>query len=164
VVETDDLYGTRMYDSPIAAWRGWSRIYYGSFASIGHLLLAASFLTVASILPWMCLVVAVAGLASPETTNTTPWAIAACAWLGIVLLEQSMAWRLYGVLRVSRAWSLAYILGAAVTLGMLLNAMLKKTGLGRTTWRGTVYRGSQLEGRSAADHGTEKAEEPAARV
>lgn len=166
VVENDDLYRTRMYDSLLGAWRGWSRIYYGSFASWRNLVLAASFVILASLVPWVSLLTALTGLAVAHESPATPWVIAGSVWLVIVALEQTMAWRLYKTLRAPPVWSLAYFLGAAVALGMLTSAMLKKAGVTRTTWRGTTYRGSRLEGPSAVDgghpvFGEEQAKRPA---
>ncbi len=166
VVENDDLYRTRMYDSLLGAWRGWSRIYYGSFASWGNLVLAASLVVLASIVPWVSLLTALAGLAAASESPATPWVMAGSVWLVIVVLEQAMAWRLYKTLRTPPVWSLAYFLGAAVALGMLTSAMLKKAGVTHTTWRGTTYRGSRLEALTAVDgehsvFGEERAKRPA---
>ncbi len=145
VVENDDLYRTRMYDSPRAAWRGWSRIFYGCLGSFTRLSAAVFLLVVFSILPWVSLIVAMFGCITADTSVAQQWALALWAWLAVILLEQFVAWRLYAVLRAAPAWSLAYIVGAFVTLAVLVNAIFKVSGATKTTWRGTSYRGRRLE-------------------
>ncbi|MGD2108030.1 MAG: glycosyltransferase family 2 protein [Phycisphaerae bacterium] len=170
VVENDDLYRTRMYDSLGAGWRGWSRIYYGSFASLGSLILAATVLTVASLVPWVCLMVSIIAVAGSEGTGEPLAWTAAGVWFVLVTMEQIVAWRLYAVLRVPRVWSLGYPIGVVFTLGMFGNAMFKKLGVTSTTWRGTRYRGGLPVRRTQSavpqagtetDHGTGGGERPA---
>ena len=145
VVENDDLYRTRMYDSPRAAWRGWSRIFYGCLGSLTRLSAAVFLLIVFSILPWVSLIVAGFGRITAETGVAGQWTLAVWAWLAVILLEQFVVWRLYALLRAAPGWSLAYMVGALVTLAMLVNAMFKVSGATKTTWRGTSYRGRRLE-------------------
>ncbi len=145
VVENEDLYRTRMYDSPRAAWRGWSRIFYGCLGSLTRLSAAVFLLVVFSILPWVSLIVAILGRFTADTGVARQWALAVWVWLAVILLEQFVVWRLYAVLRAAPKWSLAYIVGALITLAMLVNAMLKVSGTTKTTWRGTSYRGRRLE-------------------
>jgi len=145
-VENEDLYQTRMYDSPRAAWRGWSRIFYGCLMSLPRLLVAVLLLVVLSIVPWVSLIVALVGLFGAETGGE-PWALAVCVWLVVIALMQLVTWRVYVILRAGPAWSLTYVLGAFVTLGMLINAMFKVVGIRSTTWRGTTYRGRRIDER-----------------
>ena len=69
-------------------------------------------------------------------------------------LMHVLLWRVYPVLKISRGWSLTYVLGATFVLGMLFNAMLKVVGATGTTWRGTKYR------RREVDLGEGKGESP----
>ncbi len=144
VVENEDLYCTRMYDSPAAAWRGWSRIFYGSLTSLRRLTLSALLLALLSILPWVSLAVALAGLLAGGDGDT-PWGWAVCAWAAVIVVAQFVTWQVYAIVRAGPAWSLTYVLGALVTFGMLINAMLTRIGATGTTWRGTTYRGRRLE-------------------
>jgi chlorobactene glucosyltransferase len=145
VVENDDLYSTRMYDSPGAAWRGWSRIFHGCLATLTRLATAALMLLVLSIAPWASLLVAVAGLAT-SADESAAWYWAVYAWSAVVLLEQFVIWRVYAIMRSGRPWSLTYLLGACVTVCILVSAMLKTAGVTRTTWRGDTYRRHRLTG------------------
>lgn len=144
VVENDDLYRTRMYRTPAEAWRGWSRIFYGSLGSLGRLLTAAMLLIVFSLFPWISLAIALIGCGWARAGDAAWWEAAAIAWAGVILVKQAVAWRLYGVLRMGRVWSLTYVLGGAITLSMLVNAVFKTVGATSTTWRGTTYRGHHL--------------------
>jgi len=166
VVENDDLYRTRMYDSLPAAWRGWSRLFYGCLVSLRRLSAAALLLALLCILPWVSLVIALAGLQGSHVDSATEWGLAACLWGAAVALMQLVMWRVYGILRTGRTWSLTYVLGAFVVFGMLINAMFKAVGARPTTWRGTTYRGHRLEGQDAVASHSEPAaakgiEEPA---
>ncbi|MHC4695599.1 MAG: glycosyltransferase family 2 protein [Planctomycetota bacterium] len=167
VVENDDLYRTRMYRTARETWRGWSRIFYGCLETLPRLAAAASMVTVFTIVPWMSLVAALIGrvchcsASSALSTGALPqsllltqqchtageastWSLLIVAWAGVILLKQIVTWRFYGIVKIGRLWSLAYVLGALVTLTMLINAMFKAAGAGVTTWRGTTYRGDQL--------------------
>ncbi len=159
VTENEDLYLTRMYDTPAAAWHGWSRIFFGSLTTMRRLLGSAGHLLVWSLLPWLSLTAAVTGwlVTRPGTTgDAVPWAWAVGAWLGVVSLEQIVTWQIYKMLRIASVWSLAYVLGCVAALGMLISAMLKVLGATATTWRGTTYQGDRRSepGASTTEKGT----------
>ena len=140
VAENDDLYHTRMYRTMGEAWRGWSRIFYGCLQSLTRLLVTCGVLVVFCIGPWLGLLVTVAGRDSAPAGSTALWSMVAGIWAVGLVLEQAAWWRVYGILRMRPAWSLAYPVGALAVLGMLIHAMLKATGATTTTWRGTTYR------------------------
>jgi hypothetical protein len=144
VVENDDLYRTHMYSSVRETWRGWSRIFYGCLGSLPRLTAAASMVTLFTIVPWVSLIAAVIGRVFAGVEDASIWNALIAAWASVIALKQSVTWRFYGIVRINRLWSLTYILGAIVTLAMLMNAMLKACGAGVTTWRGTTYRGDKL--------------------
>ena len=145
VVENDDLYRTRMYDTPREAWRGWSRIFFGCLGSAPSLFLAAFLLVAFCIVPWASLIVAAVGTTFADTGSAVPWGLATGVWLSVVVLMHLVTWQVYAMLKVRPVWSLGYVLGAIATSAMLVNAMFKTTGVTRTTWRGTTYRGDRLE-------------------
>ncbi len=155
VVENDDLYRTRMYDSLGQAWRGWSRIFYGCLESLPRLTAAASLIILVGIVPWASLIAALVGMSRTGADIGSPWTMATCAWLVAVALMQFVAWRAYAILRAGPLWSLTYLLGAFVTVGMLISAMFKVTGASRTTWRGTTYRGHELVDQGVKPHAGE---------
>jgi hypothetical protein len=67
-----------------------------------------------------------------------PWLAAAAGFA--IAGQQSILWRFYGITGAGRTWALTYALGAALCLGMTLDAMRRVGGV-RTTWRGTAYSG-----------------------
>lgn len=136
VVETDDLYRTRMYNTMRAAWAGWSRILYGSLQSMERLLVAASAVSFFSIGPWLGLTLATAAWAwAPGDASPAP----AIAWLGVVVVEQFFMWRVYRLLSVHPIWSVTHVAGAFFGLGIIISAMRKLLGTAPLTWRGTTY-------------------------
>jgi len=141
VVENEGLYVTHMYNTMREAWRGWSRIFFGSFASLRRVLIAISFLLTFSLLPWVSMITAWVTWLTVGGHSAHPWGIAAGLWTTIVVIEQLVTMRIYKVVGGGRFWSLFYVVGCAAVLGILINAMLKILGAGSTTWRGTTYRG-----------------------
>jgi glycosyltransferase involved in cell wall biosynthesis len=145
VTQNEDLYVVRMYASFAETWRGWARIFYGCFGSLQRLLLSLVLLLVASILPWASLAIGVIGGLTAEPADAGKWWTLAFAALCAGALQQSVTFRLYGLFRLHPAWALGYPFGACLSVGILINAMMKLGGATRTVWRGTVYRGHQLD-------------------
>ncbi len=148
VVENDGLYRTRMYSTLRAAWRGWSRIFYGCLAPIDRLVPALAFMAVFSLMPWIS---AFAAWTTWIEKGSQQWLSAAIGWTGVVLSQWLVMARYYPVLRLNRWWSLTHFAGAFVTFAMLVNALLKSWGATTTTWRGTVYRKHEYTNEQAAD-------------
>ena len=143
VVENDGLYVTRMYATPREAWRGWSRIFYGSFRTMGRLALPALSVLLSTLVPATMFVVSLVWLIrSPADTVGAQWSTFLVYSLTIALLQLTM-WRFYGIVQIARGWSATYVLGAFVVFAMLVNAMLKTLGT-TTQWRGTTYRRDAL--------------------
>ena len=139
MVENDDLYRTLMYDSVGQIWRGWSRILFGSLKSgwrLGFSICASSLF---SVLPPLLLMLSIIGRVQSEPSVALHWNWMLAAWGTAVLACQASAWQFYSFLQIGRRWSLTYVCGAAVVMGMLINALLKQFGMATTTWRGTTY-------------------------
>ncbi|MFQ5494267.1 MAG: glycosyltransferase [Phycisphaerae bacterium] len=149
VAENEDLYVTRMYATPTAAWHGWSRIFYGCLGSVRSLATSAAMLVGFSVVPWACLIVALVGLAGADAGEAGPWRWSVGAWAGVIVIKQLVLWGVYRVVRVAPIASLGYIVGVLVTLGMLVSAMFKVGGRSATTWRGTKYRGHCVDAEAA---------------
>lgn len=133
VIRGHPLYRVRMYVGFSQIWRGWSRIFYGCFGTFPRLLGSVLMLSIFSISPYLTL------LASPLAGVEAPW-VAAAAGLAI-LAQQSVMWAFYRMSGAPAPWALTYPIGAAVCLGMTINAMRRLTGGVTTTWRGTTYHG-----------------------
>lgn len=150
VIQNDDLYTTHMYSSLGAAWRGWSRIFYGCLGTFRRLLVALLVLTVFSLGPWISLLIAALGCHGAgigEAASWWRWMLIASA--ATVTIEQSVIARFYKLVRMPVAYSIGYPLGAVITWSMLVNAMLKLGGTTTTTWRGTTYRADKLDSTDA---------------
>lgn len=133
VIRGGDLFSVRMYTGLGQIWRGWSRIFFGSFGTFPRLLASALVLIVASMSPYITLI------ASPLTGAAAgPLAVAA---LAAIAAQQSVLWRFYPICGVPAAWALTYAIGTTLVTAMVMNAMTKLGGLTKTAWRGTVYRG-----------------------
>lgn len=140
VVENKGLYQTRMYSTLLGAWRGWSRIFAGAFASPGRVLAACAVVFLVVLVPWISLGVALAGQASETADAGSPWGFAAWTWFSVVVLQQLVITRFYTGVGIAVGWSFTYVLGVTVALGMLLNALFKVLGATTTTWRSSTYR------------------------
>ncbi len=146
VMQNSDLYQTRMYSGLAQIWRGWSRIFYGCFGTYGRLLTSFLVLLVVSVLPYLSLaagLAAVAALGGWEAAGWWRWIVlAAGAGVGA---NQVLIYRFYRLSQADPRYAPTYIIGCLISLGMLVNAMLKVGGRTRTVWRGTAYRGAQRE-------------------
>jgi len=144
VVENDGLYLTRMYASFGEAWRGWSRIFYGVFKTMRRLTATLGLLLTASVFPCVSLVVAAIGYALAEGEAGRHWGIALGVTAAVVAMLESVIYRFMRLTRAAPWVWMTYPFGALLGVGMLLAAMRKLVG-GRTTWRGTTYRGERRD-------------------
>lgn len=143
VVENRGLYLTRMYRTLGEAWRGWSRIFCGCLETVPRLLLAVTILLVGSVLPWVCLTVALIGwLLAPEA-STVSWGAVVITWSIVVALLQLAMFRMYSMFRVSRWWSLGHVFAAIAIVAILIKSMRQAVGASAITWRGTSYQGNR---------------------
>lgn len=131
VIRGGGMYSVRMYVGLRAIWNGWTRIFYCCFGSFPRLLLSVAFLSIFSLLPYVSLLLSPFG--GPVGTG-----IAAAA-AGAIVVQQTVLWRFYALGGMPRPWALTYPLGAALCLGMTINAMSRLAGLS-IHWRGTTYR------------------------
>ncbi|MCB9849980.1 MAG: glycosyltransferase [Phycisphaerales bacterium] len=153
VVESDGLYLTRMYASFGEAWRGWSRIFYGVFKTFRRLLATLALVLFASVFPWVSFVIALIGYAVANEASARDWGIALVLTSAVVVILESVIYRFMSLMRAAPwAW-MTYPVGAVLGVGMILAAMRKLVG-GRTTWRGTTYRGESHD--TSADDSTEQ--------
>jgi glycosyltransferase involved in cell wall biosynthesis len=155
VIRGGDLYRVRMYTGFPQIWRGWSRIFYGCFGTFPRLLASVLFLSIVSLSPYATLlaspfagVSAIPAAGAPGSSAEGGWEFPvagpgpwlAGAALAAILAQQSVLWRFYRVSGAPPHWALTYVIGAAVCLGMTLNAMTRVAGRS-TNWRGTAYAG-----------------------
>ncbi|MBI4580680.1 MAG: glycosyltransferase [Planctomycetes bacterium] len=150
ICQNDDLYTVRMYANLGQIWRGWSRIFYGCFGTFRRLRVSMLMLLGMNVFPYASLLIAGAVL------GLTTWAAGNAGWFWVggaavlaVGMQLSVMVRFYR-LSYAKAWlAPTFIVGAAMCIGMLINAMLKLKGRTKVTWRGTTYRGNRVENVSA---------------
>ncbi|MBL8879235.1 MAG: glycosyltransferase [Phycisphaerales bacterium] len=133
VMRNADMYRCRMYTGFRQIWRGWSRIFYGSFGTLPRLIISFLFLAIFSVSPYVAL------LTAGFVGSWGDWL--AIAGAAAVASQQSILWRYYDFSGIPGRWALTYPLGAVLCLGMICNAMLRVGGATRTVWRGTTYVG-----------------------
>lgn len=136
VIRGGHLYSVRMYVGFQQIWRGWSRIFYGCFGTFPRLLMSAVVLAIFSVAPYITFV---GGLA----TGTIPFTVVGGM---AILAQQSVLVRYYRLTEAGSRWAPTYALGAAVCLGMVVNAMGRAFGIATTVWRGTSYVGGAQVG------------------
>jgi len=145
VIQNEDLYRTRMYDTLQATYRGWSRIFYGCFAKPGLVLAASAMLMIMSIVPWLTLIASVITAAvTSEATALIAWKLAAFAGAAIVS-QLSLVIHFYTMIKLPWIRAFSYPLGASIVWAMLISAVKKFYG-GSIVWRGR----SIQAGKSAA--------------
>jgi GT2 family glycosyltransferase len=139
-----DLYTVRMYASLGAMWRGWSRIFYGCLAGSWAITLTALTLLVMSILPHVSLVTATAVLLIGRPAAWGPWSACAVSAGLAVAAQWLVIARLHRLNGTDPRLAPAFVVGAVLCLGMLINSLLKLGGWSTVTWRGTRYRGQEV--------------------
>ncbi|MBW7906703.1 MAG: glycosyltransferase [Phycisphaerae bacterium] len=132
VVRGGDLYRVRMYEGFPQIWRGWTRIFYGCFGTLPRLVGSVLLLSLFSLSPYLTIALA------PLCGSAWPWL--AGAGVFTVAAQQSVLVAFYRLTGNSPWLAATYPLGAAVCLGMTLNA-IRRLGGTTTTWRGTTYHG-----------------------
>lgn len=145
VVRGAEHYSVRMYEGLPQIWRGWTRIFYGCFGTFPKLLASALLLSIFSLMPYVT--IALAPLAGSK------WLYPAAAGAFATVAQQTVLWVFYRLTGVGPWLALTYPLGAAVCLGMTLNAMRRLGGNATTHWRGTTYRGGARADTDAATVG-----------
>ncbi len=133
VIRAGGQFRVRMYVGFAQVWRGWSRIFYGCLGTLPRLLASVAMLSIFSVSPYVTLLLA------PLAPERGGWLALAAA--GAIVSQQSILWRFYALTRNPPAWALTYPIGAALCLGMTVDAMRRLGGRASTTWRGTTYRG-----------------------
>jgi chlorobactene glucosyltransferase len=152
-VQNVDLYETRMYGALRPTWRGWCRIFQGSLANPRRIIRAMLVVIVSTLMPSVSFVLSIVVLtiANSSASSMSPvspvWEHVALASGAAVVALHSVMMRFYMMMGTSPWRSLTYVLGAAVSVGILGHALAKRLGFGSTTWRGTTYD----HGRSSSD-------------
>jgi len=139
------LYTVRMYSDVRQMWRGWTRIFVGSFPNAFRILLALFVIGYFSVFPWL---VAAGALLAGQTLVWQAPSLLAIALVSLVFQIAAMS-VFYRLSAVPMRFGLVYPLGGLVACGTLINALYCALGGGRVKWRGTTYRDGAVESKSA---------------
>ncbi len=145
VCQNRDLYTVRMYTSFGQIWRGWSRIFYGCFGTFRRLRITLMMLLGMNIFPYASLLISALVLAmSKGSPANSGWIWVGASSALAVAMQLSVITRFYKISYVNPWLAPTFIIGAVVSIGMLINAMFKLKGRAAVTWRGTVYRDKKV--------------------
>ncbi len=145
VVQNKGLYTTHMYHGFSATWRGWTRIFYGSFVSRGRLAASLAMMFFMGMLPYLSLAGGAVALAAGATGSALAWTFF-LAGLASAGAQQTVLVRFYPLTGIPTRYVPTYLLAAGICVAILVNAMRKVGGRSTVTWRGTTYRGSERVG------------------
>lgn len=126
-----EIYGTRMYDSLAAIWRGWRRIYLHAYQSRPlSLTFKAVNVFVFSVAPFLSL-----GFLTflPEFRTAYPF-LYPLNW-GILIFILGISWGGYGILKANKAYILFHPLAGLIISLILADAAWKGLTKQKTLWR-----------------------------
>jgi cellulose synthase/poly-beta-1,6-N-acetylglucosamine synthase-like glycosyltransferase len=138
VVRNDGMYSLRMYNSLRGIYRGWSRIFYGTFGTFKRIGLSLLALLVVSMLPYAAAALGLA-LAAAGTEPRAWWIACAAAASTAVVAQLVTIFRFYRLIH-ARPWlTWTYLLGCVITMCCLLSALGKLRKGAKIVWRNTSY-------------------------
>lgn len=126
-----ELYGTRMYDSFAAIWRGWRRIYLHAYQSRPlALTFKAANVFLFSVVPFLSL-----GFLTllPELCTAHP--LLYPLNLGILIFIFGISWGGYGILKAKKVYTIFHPIAACILSVILADAAWKGLTKQKTTWR-----------------------------
>ena len=138
VVRNRGLYLVRMYTSLRGIVQGWSRIFYGTFQSVGRVCASLAVLVVMGLLPYLAAAWALTALALGRGPETLMRACAAVALMAIAA-QLSVIWRFYRFIGARPRLFWTYPIGCVVAMVALLVALSKLRPGAEVTWRNTTY-------------------------
>ena len=139
VVRNDGLSLVRMYTSLGETFRGWSRIFYGTFGTLKRLSISMMVLAVMGLLPYAAVII---GLAAVSAGSEPAGLFLALALLGTAAaaMQISVIWRFCPMVGAKSELALTYPLGCVVGIVALVSAMTKLRRGAQITWRNTAYK------------------------
>jgi len=137
VARSRGLYLVRMYTSLRNIFRGWSRIFFGTFGTLKRLSISLLVILMMGVHPYVC---AALGLGLAAAGTHSPWWLV-CGIVGsaAVVMQQSVIFRFYRLIsaRPTLAWT--YLLGNLIAAAALVGAIMKLRSGAKVVWRNTSY-------------------------
>ena len=138
VVRSNGLYLVRMYTSFRGIFRGWSRIFFGTFCTMKRLTLSLTALVVTGLTPYAAAILGLA-LAGAGASPATWWWACGIAGCVSAALQITVAWRFYQLAGARRTLAWTYLLGCLIAIFAVIAAMTKLRSGAKVVWRGTSY-------------------------
>lgn len=139
VVRSVGLYDVRMYTTLGQILRGWVRIFFGSFPTVGTLFVPLLLILLMGLLPYAVAAVGLS-LAGAGVAPTGWWWAAGIAGATASGLQLSVILRYYRLIYADPKFFWTYPLGSIIMALILLAAMTKHLPGAKVTWKGTSYR------------------------
>jgi len=136
VVPNRGLYLTRMYTSLGQIVRGWSRIFFGTFGTLGKLVTSFMLLLVMGLVPYAA---AGLGLGLHAAGGGAAWLAAGVLGAAAAGLQMTVMLRYYRLIQGKPALAWTYPLGCAVAMLAVVKAIGKLRAGSKVTWRNTTY-------------------------
>ncbi len=138
VIRNSGLYQVRMYSSLKEMVRGWSRIFFGTFSTLGRLTLCLLALLVMGVGPSVITPLAFALAAVTEATSAW-WLACGIAAAAAAVIQFSVLIRFYRLCDLNgwKAWT--YPLGNIVAVYALVFAMTRHLPNAKVIWKDTKY-------------------------
>jgi chlorobactene glucosyltransferase len=147
VVRGKGLYITRMYDGLNSTIRGWSRIFFGTFGTLGRLTASLAVLLILGVLPYLVTALGFTLWTHAATPSWTAGSYGAANWwlacglAGTVAcaIQLTAIYRFFKLLgaKASLAWS--YPVGCLITIYVIILSLLKLRKGASIVWRNTSY-------------------------
>jgi len=138
VIRSEGLYLVRMYTSFREIFRGWSRIFFGTFGTLRRLTVSLTAVLVMGLVPYLIAALGVGLLAAGSRPTWAGWAMA-CSGGAAVALQLSSIFRYYRLLG-SKSWLFWTYPIASLIVGAALVGSLTKLRRGATVvWKSTSY-------------------------
>jgi chlorobactene glucosyltransferase len=138
VVRNDGLYATRMYTSLGGMYRGWSRIFYGTFVTFKRIGLTLAAVLIVSMMPYAIALLAII-LAITQSDPHAWWLACVGAAAAAVVAQLTTIYRFYKLVGASAGLAWTYPLGCAITAFCLFSSLGKLRKGARIVWRNTSY-------------------------
>ena len=138
VVRSSRLYQVRMYSSLKEMVRGWSRIFFGTFGTVGRLLVSLMVLSMVGMAPWVLVPVAFALSAASE--GAAGWWLV-CGFMGAVALaaQITVLFRFYRICNLNGWMAWTYPIGNMVTTCAVIFALTRHLPNAKVVWKNTEY-------------------------
>jgi len=149
VVRNEGLYTVRMYTSLKQIYRGWSRIFYGTFGTYKRIIVSIVVLLIVSMLPYFA---TAAGLAlwAFGATPAKWWLACGLAGAAAMVMQLSVIFRFYKLIHARAEFFWSYFIGGFVAGVALVTALGKLRKGAKLVWRNTSYDTNSLKASSAA--------------